>query len=114
MVQKGGFAKYPAGGSDLTPDNEFTATELQWLSLHQGLSQPKFFTHRQWPLLKRNKTYRQQSPKKRYYVYYIYIYDMHMLKCKWDDLVQNRDSLLPGMIFPFILKKKKKKNHFSD
>ena len=39
----------------------------------QGLSQPKIFTHRQWPLLKPNKTYRPQSPKKRHYVYYIYI-----------------------------------------
>ena len=38
MVQKGGFAKYPARGSDLTPDNEFTATELQWPSLHHVCS----------------------------------------------------------------------------
>ena len=30
----------------------------------QGLSQPKIFTHRQWPLLKPNKTYRPAVPKK--------------------------------------------------
>ena len=35
-----------------------------------------------------------------------------MLKCKWGDLVQNRDSLLPGMILFVILKKKKKTHHF--
>ena len=76
----------------------------------QGLSQPKIFTHRQWPLLKLNKTYRPQSPKKGYHVYYIYI--MYMLKCKWGDLVQNRDSLLPGMILFVILKNKQKNTSF--
>ena len=34
MARKGGFAKQATVGSDLTPDNEVTATELQWPSLH--------------------------------------------------------------------------------
>ena len=38
---------------------------------------------------------------------------MDMLKCKWDDLVQNRDSLLPGMILFIILKKKKPQKNTS-
>ena len=37
---------------------------------------------------------------------------MDMQKCKWGDLVQNRDSLLPGMILFIILKTKTKKHHF--
>ena len=37
------------------------------------LASPKFLTHRQWPLLKPNKTYRPQSPKK-VIMYIIYIY----------------------------------------
>ena len=48
--------------------------------MDQGLSQPKIFTHRQWPLLKPNKTYRPQSPKK-VIMYIIYIYNiMYMLE----------------------------------
>ena len=31
---------------------------------NQGLSQPKIFTHRQWPFLKPNKAYRPTAPKK--------------------------------------------------
>ena len=38
---------------------------------------------------------------------------MDMLKCKWGDLVQNRDSLLPGMILFIILKTKTKKHIIS-
>ena len=34
MARKGGFAKQATVGSDLNPDNEVTATELQWPSLH--------------------------------------------------------------------------------
>ena len=58
----------------------------------QGFSQPKIFTHRQWPLFKPNKTYRPQSPKKSYYVYHIYLY-MYMLKMWMRWFSTNGDSL---------------------
>ena len=70
----------------------------------QGLSQPKIFTHRHWPLRKPNKTYRPPSPKK---CHYIHIYYIHMLKMYLRWISINRDSLFPGIFF-FL---KKKKNH---
>ena len=73
---------------------------------YQGLSQPKIFTHRHWPLRKPNKTYRPPSPKK---CHYIHIYYIQMLKMYLRWISINRDSLFPGIFFFFL--KKKKKNH---
>ena len=44
-------------------------------------------------------------------ILYIYIIVCICQKCKWSDLVENRDSLLPGMIFIFYFEKKNTKKH---
>ena len=66
---------------------------------HQGLSQPKIFTHRQWPLRKPNKTYQPPSPIK---CYYTHVYHIYMLKIYMKWFNTNTDSLFPGFFLYFF------------
>ena len=66
----------------------------------QGLSQPKIFTHRQWPLRKPNKTYRPPSPEK-ILLYILYIYAKIVY-----EMIYHKQGFFVSMDFFFFWKKK--------